>query len=474
MNQDTYEQEIDLKDLMFSVLKKWRGILLLAVVLGVILGGYKLASAIKTNNNPEYIAEQKDNYAKDLESYENKRIGLEQEVENINRSLEELNEYQEQSVLMQISPCNKPVATAELYVNAEDGRITGNLIKIYESLLKQEQLVEKLSQEFNMDSQYIQELITVNSYAEGVVAVEKGENSLLDGLMEKNTYLTENINMLEIQVTHVDKETAQDILDTLLDCLEQESEDVATLAGVHTLQIMNQGTTSIVDTGLSDWQQKMTSLKTSLDTTLTAKQTELDGLEEPKEVSTSMMASLKQGIKYGILGGVLGAFVYVFFVCVAFLMSDKLYSEKELKNRFGLKILGVMPTVSRKRAFAGIDNWLEKLEGRNVQISEGTVYQVIAANIKNYMGDGRKILVTGKVDNQKVDEILAQLRVILPEYEWVAGGDMAIHPDTLQKLPECDGVVLVEERSHTTYSAVAQELETIGNVGKNVVGAVVL
>ena len=35
----TYEQEIDLKDLMFAVLRKWKQIILVAVVFALLLGG---------------------------------------------------------------------------------------------------------------------------------------------------------------------------------------------------------------------------------------------------------------------------------------------------------------------------------------------------------------------------------------------------------------------------------------------------
>ena len=51
------------------------------------------------------------------------------------------------------------------------------------------------------------------------------------------------------------------------------------------------------------------------------------------------------------LGGVLSAFIAVFFLCVAFLMSDKLVNEKELKRRYGIMVLGVFRRNDKKRAF---------------------------------------------------------------------------------------------------------------------------
>ena len=44
---NVYEQEIDLKDLIFAVLHRWRMILAAAVVLALLLGGYKALRTYK-------------------------------------------------------------------------------------------------------------------------------------------------------------------------------------------------------------------------------------------------------------------------------------------------------------------------------------------------------------------------------------------------------------------------------------------
>ena len=54
----TYDQEIDLKDLMFAVLYKWRPVVIAAVVIGILLGGFKAFSTYKSQNDPTVIAEK--------------------------------------------------------------------------------------------------------------------------------------------------------------------------------------------------------------------------------------------------------------------------------------------------------------------------------------------------------------------------------------------------------------------------------
>ena len=54
----TYDQEIDLKDLMFAVLYKWRPVVIAAVVIGLLLGGFKAFSTYKSKNDPTVITEK--------------------------------------------------------------------------------------------------------------------------------------------------------------------------------------------------------------------------------------------------------------------------------------------------------------------------------------------------------------------------------------------------------------------------------
>jgi len=46
--------------------------------------------------------------------------------------------------------------------------------------------------------------------------------------------------------------------------------------------------------------------------------------------------------------------------------------------------------------------------------------------------------------------------------------------ETVKKLPECDGVVFVEQCGRSKYSALELEIERVKDLGKSVVGCVVL
>ncbi len=57
---NNYEQEIDLKDLMFAVLRKWRPIIVIAVVFAVLLGALKTVKGIRQLGDEEYVKKNQD------------------------------------------------------------------------------------------------------------------------------------------------------------------------------------------------------------------------------------------------------------------------------------------------------------------------------------------------------------------------------------------------------------------------------
>ena len=66
------------------------------------------------------------------------------EIENLEMTLKGLSAYQENSLLMKISPYNKPVASAEVYIDAADSQVMRSLAKAYTAVLKNENTLEKL------------------------------------------------------------------------------------------------------------------------------------------------------------------------------------------------------------------------------------------------------------------------------------------------------------------------------------------
>ena len=454
---NTYEQEIDLKDLMFVVLRKWRPILLIAVLLAVAAGGYKGGQVLLKQSSPEYVQDAQKKYEEELSLYERTKASIQREIDNLTVNIEKQEEYVSQSILMEISPYDVTISSADFLVKT-DYEIMPNMvyqnINYADSLLKsylvsvKKECLKDYADKKKLELKYLEELVLVEA--------------------------DYNNDMLHIEVRHWDGKEAETIMDTIIDNLNSMTRGLSTSITTHTLTIMNQNTSATVDLAIADKQNKTNTDIDTLRDSLVQKEKELDEMKEPVMESVSKMAAVKSGIKYAVLGGVLGAFMTVFFICVGFLMSDKVASSKELKNRFGVNILGVLGTESTKRGFDFVDRWLDQMEGVDVVTPEAVRYEVIAANIRNYAKEAESVLITGTADKAVLEEAAGKLRELLGGMEVTWGEDMRVTARTLELLSQYENVVLVEEKGLSTYTGVSQELDTIKNVGKTAVGCILV
>ena len=466
MENQTYEQEVDLKDLILAILRRWRSIIVVGILMAVVMGGYAAVSGSRAGAGE---SEDEQTYEDALALYESEKTGLEMEIENLEMTLKGLSAYQENSLLMKISPYNKPVASAEVYIDAADSQVMRSLAKAYTAVLKNENTLEKLYQILPLEDQYLLELFSVDSYLQGMVTVEYAA----DSSTVTSTYYGEDINMLSIKATAGDQETAGLLLEALLGEMESSEGELAASIGPHTLNVVDEGISAVVDMELAKKQQDNRDSRSQLTTALENSQTAYDELEEPA-VPSAGGVSMGRVLKYVVLGGAVGVFLMAFAYCVVYLMSDKIHSEKDLKSRFGIKILGVMPGSGVGEHTFFIDQWLYRLEGRNCSGQMEPAYDLAAANLKNYAGEAKNLLLTGTVGEEQMKELAQSLSRRLPGFVLTVGKNMAEDVDTRKKLPDCDGVILVEKAEASRAGAVQQEIEMIGNVGKEIVGAVVI
>lgn len=197
-------------------------------------------------------------------------------------------------------------------------------------------------------------------------------------------------------------------------------------------------------------------------------QTETAEGEEPEAPRTM------SPVKYGVIGFAAGVFLMVFLYGMAYVLSDRLRGERELGERYGYLLLGVFPHIEGRRFLHGIDRMLVKAEGVSEGIGEEEVYRIVATNIVNLAGDCRKVLVTGTIDANRLEEFTEVTASLVEGVELVMGPNMNMTASTLEALAMCDAVILVEEKNRSLRTKIQKEQESIAALNKPVVGYVLL
>lgn len=457
--EQSNEQEIDLKDLLFFVLRKWRIVFLFALILTVIAGGYRLGKGIFQQQNEDYMASIEKQYETDKKDYERKKDTYESSIQNLTVNIQNMEEYQANSILQKIDPYNKWVASADIFIKMEDiqqeGRINtydsdpaDSVLKAYESAVKKGIEIQNLSKEKSLDFKYLKELIRVVPDYQS--------------------------NMVTITATNTDEDGAQEILDVILKNLKDKYPDVQQNLGRHSIVVMNQSLGTKADPDLAQIQNSRIEDLTFIRQSLEDMDTKLEELKEPEApANLSSKGLIKSGIKYGVLGGVAGVFLACFFESVLFCLNNRVNNSSELKTRFGIKILGSFTRIREKRAFSKIDGLLDKLEGIEY-VADTAVYERIAANIGIYTENNQLILLTGTAKEDDINRITMNLKERLPDLRFESAGDMNKYPETLTKLPKAEGIILIEITGASKYNMIYNELETISSIKKNVIGCIML
>ena len=110
-----YEAELNLKDMLFHVLYRWRSILLVALVCALVLGGHQFMSLRSSQNKAELSEEEQASLLADevsLTSYKS-------QAESLTKQLEDLSRYQAESVYFRLDSQSVWTASAKFLVKVD-------------------------------------------------------------------------------------------------------------------------------------------------------------------------------------------------------------------------------------------------------------------------------------------------------------------------------------------------------------------
>lgn len=458
-NYANYEEEIDLIDLLFYLLRRWRPIMLAALLLAVILGAYKVTTGAREQQNTELVQEAKDRYEAEKAAYEQTKDGYERDIASLLKSIETQDTYLENSVLMKIDPFAKSVARADIAVSVNTMMTEPEIlisdpadayVKAYASALKSGRDMEQIGKELGIEANYIDELIVVDSdYASNTVSVS---------------------------VSATDPEMADKILEQLLKRIPEQQEEIGEKMGLHEIQVLNRSMDIVMDMDLANTQKAESDRYTSYQKALTDKKKALKDLSEPSvPESISKKVLVKNGAKYALIGAIAGIVLVSGGFGVCYLVGGKLHTAEELERRYGVKVLGVLPSTDKKRLGSAIDQLIRKLSGEDRRKSESELVIRSSLSIRNRIETGKTVLITGTVEKEYLDGLRKQFEQQLPELHWISGEDMTECVKTVKTLKEkADGVLLVEAREKTKCVKLEEEVKTVREFGCEILGSILL
>ena len=481
-NQTTYptgaqdEEEIDLVALMVTLLHKLKPILLTAVVCAVLFGGVAGVRAAKggsTSAEKQKAYEQaldeyeqkKADYAFEQKQYEQSTANNQQMQKQAQETLEQAQDYADNSLLGQLNAYNVWTAQADVYVDAADASRTAALLTAYSNQLTSGDALEQAAEAVNLQARYLTGAIAAEPQVSGT------ETVAYSGVLTLRAYAADQVR-------------AQAMLDAMLGQLNRLHDSISAAVGSHDVRVISTGISQGVSMELRAAQQEnnadIQELQSQLVELQSAQQTLDDNWNSTKSEWKNISEPALGGgaassvAKYLLIGFLLGGILACGVVVVKFLLDGMVYSASELNRSTGLPVLGALASDRTKKA-GKLDAKLYQMEGRPDGSADAEMLCLMAQTIRSRAPEAKNILVTGDLPADQLEALAAALQATEPlrGQSVTAAESILKAAATVPHVVAADAIVLAADCTVTRTDAVREQNEKIVRLGKQILGCIV-
>lgn len=481
-NQTTYptgaqdEEEIDLVALMVTLLHKLKPILLTAVVCAVIAGGVAGVRAAKggsTSAEEQKAYEQaldeyeqkKADYAFEQKQYEQSTANNQQMQKQAQETLEQAQDYAENSLLGRLNAYNVWTAQADVYVDAADASRTAALLTAYSNQLTSGDALEQAAEAVDLQARYLTGAIAAEPQVSGTETVS------YSGVLTLRAYAADQV-------------CARAMLDAMLGQLNRLHDSISAAVGSHDVRVISTGISQGVSMELRAAQQEnnadiqelhsqlveLQSVQQTLDDNWNSTKSDWKNISEPALGGGAASSVAKYLLIGFLLGGVLACGVVV----VRFLLDGMVYSASELNRSTGLPVLGALASDRTKKA-GKLDAKLYQMEGRPDGSADAEMLCLMAQTIRSRAPEAKNILVTGDLPADQLEALAAALQATEPlrGQSVTAAESILKAAATVPHVVAADAIVLAADCTVTRTDAVREQNEKIVRLGKQILGCIV-
>lgn len=487
-NQKLTKSEIDIeiKDLIWELVRRWRIIVVMALICAIGLTAYQYRSDM---NKTDVVVVKKTQ--EELE----KAMSV-QDVSEVTgavallNQLEQKSQYMDASTLMRINPYAEDAVLLQYVVEA-DATIESALSDAYVAYVEDGYLAQSLVTDDMVEVVYIDELISVVKDTTDMYVY----SDTMDESIQMAIAGTDTGNCITVKVCGADEEASVELAGKVKRALAQYATTLSSKVGTHQLILVDEKSCVLVDQALAELQNRnATAIKTlsnNIDkmknemtgdqiTLYTYRVTNVTASTSPAATTTSAPKTVSISVKHAVIGLVVGIVLGCGIALVLYLLSARLRNSEEIKTLYQVKVLGDVANPQKKRkVFGFVDSFIERLQnGRKKTLTYEQAVQMICANIaidckKN---ERNKVYLTGSMMEQMPEKVIADI-VRLCEEKGIAvekGNAIAYDAESLEALEQVGTVVFVEQKRTSFYDEIYKEIVLCKENGIQVMGTVVV
>ena len=450
-----YEPEIDLRDLFFHILYKWRSMIIGAMIGALLLGTFQFIRITLIHREGKLTLEEKQ-YEIDLQEYYDSIENCKLNIETYQKMISEKKEYKDNSVYFSFDSQNEWVAWKRYYIQMDQAVLDAlpesstedpadHVSALYISLLRNGLDEEEMFSLLGTGKiEYISELVDIWS-----------DNAS---------------NTLTVQVIGNDREKVLQQLDYFVQRMEGYCFERAQIVGKHTLTCVNEDVRTRVDGELSEKQNEFNKTIKAYQDAVRDNQEVLNELEEGEE-------PVRPGahiVKYAVIGFILAAFLLAVVYASHYIMESKVRSSSELTNRYGIPVYAELVHTRARNSGRGFDGLLEAFENKNKK----TDNEMIIGNLEALMVEkhgGQAVLLTGSLSASKYEQLYQRLKKDIGNTVDIRmKADFLVDSRVFSDIKKVESVILVEEKHVSCLRDLDREGSILDILNVNVIGCILL
>ena len=494
MNEE--EVQIDLMTLLHYILRKWRSIIVVMLIVAVAANLYSVkksmseAAAVSTTEEVD-IEKQIENAKEELTADELEQVERVYSMYEYNSQLyQENEEYLEKSMLMQLNPNEIPTVMLNYQFKKDQAdEELSNIFTMYENALLDEDTCTAIVQVFGEEyaNTSVRELISVTD-------TENGHNSDIIKLQKDK-----NSGILSIQIYAGSEEQCKQVAEIVKTRVLEYTEQLQQIFGNYTVNAISEQYYISSDSNLNMQKSDVVNVVNEVCTAiknitsglsekqigyfnLLAKDCEEQTLvKEDTQETANLTANVQYiSMKYVLIGLLAGMFLAVCWYAVVYIMTQTVKDVDEVKIITNLPVFGTVLGSNENGKRNIIDRWIDswfahdkKSENNELLLTRISHEVAMLAGQK----DKRNLLVACSESDQNLkkqaDSLVEKLRELGMN---VTSTDSLVSDNTevLKQLESADSAVFVEQLMKSERNQIREAVELCRRCQVEVLGSVIV
>lgn len=435
---------INLRHLFWTIIGKWKLILITAIICGIAGAGY---AVIKQKIEDKNFQPEQTVTVSEEEFTEIKKVAKAYDM------LEAQKEYNEQCIGMNCKDLSKGMAYMSYQIRSDNKLDINQIAAAYIGIFEDDAVYKTIEKiEDNMSGKYIKEGISCVSSADGILQLEiisYSEEAAQKWMKSINNYLKSQKSKIEkkLNVSYKINKISQSSLEAVDPLLAEQYIKLRTQ--LTTLQSSYDALMGKLTVHQSEYLTLYLEMRDDKDY--------VEGQSISKETEYNRSDIFKKRLRIdSMLACILGTGMIFVLILVWYFYSPKLINKEDLELMYNLPILG---SISENKKYK--DNDMDA-EYKNI------IAKIGIQNIK-----GEKIYIAG---TSLEISVIERLKKESEDQDicFIQGKNFMEDPKAVIEIKDCDAVIFLEKERASKYAEIREEVKICRESGKKILGAIII